>query len=420
MIALLAGWLLATASPAPADDRRASVDRRTPVVVAVERATPAVVTVEVEVERQNPWAFWDAQRTASEGSGVVIRAEGIVLTNAHVVAGAHTVHVRLADGRRLEANVTALESDLDLAVLQIPGVRNLLPVAIGDSDSLLLGETAIAIGNPLGLGLTVSTGVVSSIARDVEIQPGLNQTFVQTDAAINPGNSGGALINLHGELIGINNAIRADAEGIGFAIPVNRAMKIAADLVDFGAVRAPWLGIDVANTGLRTARGGAVRITGVLPGGPGAAAGLAAGDLITEIDGHALSSRADLNARLAERSPGDTLRLRVLREQRYAEVAVASRALPADAGQELAAGILGIQLAPTRGGVAVVRAARGGRWLREGLQVGDVILAIDGSPTRDPADAYALLRRARAQHRGYALFSLRRGTAFGRLRLPLH
>ena len=396
-----------------------SADRRTPVVEAVDRATPAVVTIEVQVERQNTWGFWGAQTAASQGSGVVIRNDGVVLTNAHVVQGAREVHVRLKNERRLEARVMALERDLDLAVLQIEGTRDLPTIPIGDSDDLLLGETAIAIGNPLGLGLTVSTGVVASVGRDVEVQAGITQTFVQTDAAINPGNSGGALVNINGELIGINTAIRADAEGIGFAIPVNRALKIAADLLDFGSVRAPWLGVDLRDASLRRGSGVAL-ITAVVQAGPAAKAGLRPGDVITKIDRHAVTSRADLNARLAERTPGSVVSLTVLREKSARVVKVQSTAVPADAGTKVLQGILGIELRTAQGsGVVVTRASRNGVWLREGLRVGDVIAAIDGTPMTSESQVAEALRLARARHRGTALFTLRRGRSVGRLQLPL-
>ena len=398
-----------------------AADRRTPVVLAVERATPAVVTVEVEVERQNPWSFWGGrQLAASEGSGVVIRKEGVVLTNAHVVEGARTVHVRLADGRRLEARVMALEADLDLAVLRVQGGGSLPTITVGDSDDLMLGETAIAIGNPLGLGLTVSTGVVASTGRDVEIQPGITQTFVQTDAAINPGNSGGALVNINGELIGINTAIRADAEGIGFAIPVNRAIKIAADLVDFGSVQAPWLGADLDDAQLRSRRA-VVVVTAVLQAGPAGRAGMRPGDVITHVDGRAVASRADLNARLAERNPGATLKLTLLRDGRTASLSVRSTAVPTDAGVTVAKSVLGIELSRASGGQGVVvsRASASGVWVREGLRAGDIIVAIDGRNVQSDDDVFAILQRAKAQHRGAALFTLRRGSQFGRLRLPL-
>jgi len=405
----LAIWLL-LAPLAPA------ADRETPVVLAVRRATPGVVTVDVEVD--SPGLFRFGPPAASQGSGVVISEDGLVLTNAHVVAGARSIAILSDDGKGYEARVMAVEPDLDLAVLKMQGADALSPVDIGDSDALMLGETVIAIGNPLGLGLTVSTGVVASVRRDLEIKPGIQQSFVQTDAAINPGNSGGALVDINGRLIGINTAIRADAEGIGFAIPVNRAMKVAADLVNYGAVRAPWLGIDVRDLDPRR-RVSAVRISGVAPGGPGAKAGLRPGDLITELEGRPVSSRAELNARLAERKPGDRLTITTVRDNRYAEVALATIAVPSGIGRELLEDRIGIEVKPTPQGLLVVAMKGRGAWALANLRIGDLVVAVDGQLTLRPSDLEDALRQAQAQHRGQALFTVRRGNAQGHISLDL-
>ncbi len=393
-----------------------AADRETPIVLAVRRATPGVVTVEVEVD--SPGLFGFGAPRASEGSGVVISAEGLVLTNAHVVRGARRISVHSDRGEGYEARVMAVEDDLDLAVLKIQGAAKLTPLTIGDSDELMLGETVIAIGNPLGLGLTVSTGVVASVRRDLEITRGIQQSFVQTDAAINPGNSGGALVNINGELIGINTAIRADAEGIGFAIPVNRAMKIAADLVNYGAVRAPWLGVDVQDLD-PWRRVPAVRISGVAPGGPGHEAGLQVGDLVTEIEGRPVTSRAELNARLAERTPGDRIRLTTVRDNRYAEITLATTAVPADLGQKLLDRHIGIEVKATPPGLLVVAMKGRGAWALANLRIGDLVVAVDGQLTRDLGDLTDALRQAQAQHRGQALFTVRRGRAQGHVSLAL-
>ncbi len=389
------------------------------MVEAVEIATPAVVTVSVEVETHNPFSMWGPQLSASEGSGVVIRPEGLVLTNAHVVEGGRNVTVRTAEGKRLRARVMALEQDLDLAVLQLEGSHSLPTAQLGDSDGLMLGETVVAIGNPLGLGLTVSTGVVASVRRDVEIKPGLHQSFIQTDAAINPGNSGGALVNLEGELIGINTAIRADAEGIGFAIPVNRAMKIAADLVHYGAVRAPWLGFEAVDVDVHPSLEGAILVAGVAPEGPAQAVGIQRGDLITELDGHAISSRADLNARLAEHTPGDTLSLTLVRSDRYATIRLKSTEVPEREADLILSEYLGIELAESAQGVVVIRATTDGLWSRSRLRVGDMIVALDGQRISSIAQVEDALRKARAQHRNTALFTLRRDQHHGHVELAL-
>jgi len=404
-------WLLLALSvPASA------ADRETPVVLAVRRATPAVVTVEVEVD--SPGLFGFGRSAASQGSGVVISTDGLVLTNAHVVDGARRISVHSDTGTGYDARVMAVERDLDLAVLKIEGARRLTPATIGDSDDLMLGETVIAIGNPLGLGLTVSTGVVASVRRDLEIKPGISQSFVQTDAAINPGNSGGALVDINGELIGINTAIRADAEGIGFAIPVNRAMKVAADLVNYGAVRAPWLGFDLVDIDRRR-RVAAVAIAGVAADGPAARAGLRPGDLVTELEGQPVTSRAELNARLAERKPGDRIRLTTVRDNRYSEVTLATVAIPSDLGRRLLADHIGIEVKATAHGLLVVAMKGRGAWALAGLRMGDLIVAVDGRTTPQPTDLEHALREAQARHRGAALFTVRRGNAQGHISLDL-
>lgn len=372
-----------------------ATDRRTPIVHAVELATPAVVTIEVEVGR--------SAQEGQEGSGVVIR-EDAVLTNAHVIQGARQVFVRLADGGRHPATVIARDYDIDLAVLRVMDAEPLVPIAVGDSGQLLLGETVIAIGNPLGLGMTVSTGVVASISRDVEIEPGLTQTFIQTDAAINPGNSGGALVDVNGRLIGINTAIRRDAEGIGFAIPVNRAMKIARDMLDYGNVRAPWLGVGLRDTNLR----GPILVTGVVAEGPGRTAGLQEGDLVTAVDGHPIKSRSDLNARIAQQSPGDTIQLTVLRKRQTTEVEVLTEELPAEAPATLVRDVFGIELAMSRGQVKVSHVIADGAWTERGLAVGDVISTVDDTTTPRVEDVHLALRRAMSQHRDRVSIVVRR------------
>jgi S1-C subfamily serine protease len=203
-------------------DRPSTASRSNPVVEVAARAAPAVVSIGCEVPTQSPFQIFYSGRSTStsQGSGAVIRADGVVLTNAHVVEGATRITATLPDETSYEATVVGLDSELDLAVLQLEGAQGLPTIPLGSSSDLLLGETVIAIGNPFGLGHTLTTGVVSSRSRTLEVGERVFQDYVQTDAGINPGNSGGPLLNIHGELIGINTAIRRDAENIGFAIPV--------------------------------------------------------------------------------------------------------------------------------------------------------------------------------------------------------
>jgi len=401
--------------------------RRTPVVDAVARATPAVVAIEVEVEVRNPFLLFGQGVGRGEGSGVIIADDGTVLTNAHVVDGATALTVVLADGRRFPARVVALDASADLAVLKVSGAESLPVLPLGDSDALMLGETAIAIGNPLGLGLTVSTGVIASTARDLSVGDGPVQTWIQTDAAINPGNSGGALIDLEGRLIGINTFIRADAQGIGFAIPVNRARKVAADLLAFGEVQQPWLGVTVVDVPARGSvgfrghpgAGSAALLRAVEPGGPGAKAGLRPGDVVLQVDGHKVHSRADLNARLAERRPGDTVALVLNRGRGQASVRVQSSGLPRHLGSGILSTSMGVDLRPTRGGLLAEKVVPDGHWVRAGLQQGDVLVAVDGRPVPSLREVVEALDRALARHRPTVWVTVARGRYRGTLELTL-
>jgi serine protease Do len=404
-----------TPAASPVGSGAAAPDpRRTPVVLAVERATPSVVTITVEVQTASPFLLFGGggRSGASQGSGVIIAPDGVVLTNAHVVDGARRISVFLQDGRSFEADVVAQDTSIDLAVLRLNGASGLPTIAIGDSGGLLLGEPAIAIGNPYGLGLTVSTGVIASIGRDVSSGEGPTQTYIQTDAAINPGNSGGALVNIHGELIGINTFIHSAAEGIGFAIPVSRARKVADDLLNFGSVQVPWLGCDLVNIDRRALSGelakGAVLVQRVDAGGPAEKAGLRAGDLLYEVDGHHTATRGDVNARLSERSPGQTVRVSVVRGDATKALEVVTQRAPADLGTRSLEEVLGVGVAAVRGGLEVSRAAAGGSWTGAGLRAGDVILAVEGMRLRDPEQLATVLGEARARHRGSVWFTVYR------------
>jgi len=393
--------------------------RRTPVVRAVERVAPAVVSITCEIPTADPFALMRGRRSsASEGSGVVIDADGVVLTNAHVVEGAHRIRASFADGRQLDADVIGVAPELDLAVLRLRGAAGLTAVPRGSSAGLMLGEPVIAIGNPLGLGHTVTTGVISAVARPLETDARVYQDFIQTDASINPGNSGGPLLDAHGRLIGVNTAIRADAQGIGFAIPADRALKVARDLVEFGQVRIAWLGVGVEDVVVTRAgrRQTAPRVL------DGADPGLLRGDVLLSVDGRSVQGRADLNAYLASRSPGDDVSVQVLREGRPIGVAITTATVPDSAVQETLGGVLGLRLseaAPRSGGAMVEAVRRDGAAARRGLRAGDVFLAVNGTPAPDASALREAVRQARSAHRTSALFTVRRGDVVGRLTLPL-
>jgi Do/DeqQ family serine protease len=262
------------------------------------------------------------RETQSVGSGVIVDARrGLVLTNHHVVANADEILITLKDRRRLKGEVLGSDPETDIAVLKVPpeGLRD---VALGDSDTLQVGDFVIAIGNPFGLGQTVTSGIVSALGRTGLGIEGY-EDFIQTDASINPGNSGGALVNLRGELIGINTAILGPAGGnigIGFAIPVNMARGVMEQIVAYGEVRRGELGIAVQDLTPELAEGlrldvseGAV-VAEVTPGSAGARAGLEVGDVIVALDGAPLRNVADLRNRIGLLRVGDTVRLTVIRK----------------------------------------------------------------------------------------------------------
>ena len=305
------------------------------------RVTPAVVYIQVEFSAGDLPRDWfrsfdeDAQQRLyrdhvrqSVGSGVIISDRGHIVTNQHVVDGATSIQVTLPDKRAFGAEVVGIDPSTDLAVIQVepplPG-RPPLPVArLGDADRVEVGEWVLAVGNPFRLNSTVTAGIVSALGRQVNIiddQFGIEH-FIQTDAAINPGNSGGALVNLQGELIGINTAIATESgsyEGYGFAVPVNLVERIAEDLITYGEVQRGFLGVEIAEVTARTARRlgldrvAGVRLTKVTPDGPADRGGLRGGDVVLSIDGRAVDAPNELQSVVALRRPGETLAVEVVR-----------------------------------------------------------------------------------------------------------
>lgn len=298
---------------------------------AVRRAAPAVVSINTRTTMRHPLAadpwfrffFGDRAETHTGlGSGVIMHADGYVLTNNHVVAGADAIEVVLPDMRRTAARLIGADQESDLAVLKIE--LDALPViALGSSDALQVGDRVLAIGNPFGVGQTVTSGIVSALGRS---QLGLNtyENFIQTDAAINPGNSGGALIDADGRLLGINTAIYSrsgGSMGIGFAIPVSTAQQVLGSIVQHGRVIRGWIGVETADLtpelretfAVPVASG--VLIAGVLTDSPAARAGLRPGDLITRVAGQSVASTAELMTRTAALPPGQPARFEGYRRQ---------------------------------------------------------------------------------------------------------
>lgn len=266
--------------------------------------------------------FQRDKRERGQGSGFVVDNAGHIVTNAHVVHGASRVRVRFADDREVEAEVRGEDPKLDLAVLELKDAKGLTPVTFGSSDALRVGEYAIAIGNPFGLGHTVTMGIVSAKSRSIGAGP--YDDFIQTDASINPGNSGGPLFNQRAEVIGINTAINAQAQGIGFAIPIDALKAVLPQLIEKGVVERGRLGVvvETREDDSPAAKAHGALIADVEPGSPGALAGLRPGDRIRSVEGVAVERSRDLPKRIAKFLPGETVRLGVERNGKEQALAV--------------------------------------------------------------------------------------------------
>ncbi len=376
--------------------------RRDAVVRVVEKTRPAVVNISamsiVQVPRRTVFdqlfsGFWgmgpQVQEAQSLGSGVLITPDGYVLTNEHVVEGASAIRVTLVDGRGLDAQVVGSDLENDLALLKLklkPGAKPLPFLTLARRSDLMVGETVVAIGNPFGLGSTVTRGVISALNRTVNSQESgrTYADFIQTDASINPGNSGGALVDVDGGLVGINTAIIASAQGIGFAIPATRARRVVDDLLKFGHVRRLWLGAvlrPVMAHGHQLFSQGQTRglmVRRIFPGSPAAQAGLRPGDLIVTIGKHGAANPAQLRTALATLSPGDTLTLRVVGDQGEAPVRVTPRHAPPDLGVRILSRWLGLTIGDSPDGIVVRRVLPGSAAAQTELQPGDLILAVHG------------------------------------------
>lgn len=308
-----------------------------------EKVNPAVVNIAATTLSMNFWL--EVIPREGQGSGFIIDHNGYVLTNNHVVAKAQKITVTTADGRKIPATLVGRDPASDLAVIKIPSSEVGVVATLGDSDKVRVGQKAIAIGNPFGLSHTLTTGIVSALNRSIKSEDGQTiEDLIQTDAAINPGNSGGPLLNSSGEVIGINTAIFSVSggyQGIGFAIPVNRAKRMASELITTGKVARPWLGITGISItpaiaeGLSLASGSGVLIVEVISGSPADQAGLRGGnrevvvgglrmllggDIITAINGRKIEGMNEL-VRILERSKvGDRVQLSIFHDSRPAEV----------------------------------------------------------------------------------------------------
>jgi serine protease Do len=372
--------------------------RRTPIVVVAHNVLPSVVNIQTEatIRRRevdpyfDPFGFFGGRdrsyTSQSLGSGFVWSKDGIIVTNSHVVEGASRIIVNFQDGSQGAARLIGVDADSDLAVLRVDS-KNLTAAPIGTSSDLLIGETVIAVGNPFGLSGTVTTGVVSALGRSVPSkEAGRTFTdFIQTDASINPGNSGGPLLNIEGRVIGINTAIYAQAQGIGFAIPVDRAKKVIQDLLRYGQVHSAWIGAVTATLtpeeakriGSRATRGALV--ARVFSNSPAQAAGLKIGDVIISVDGRPVDSRESFSTYTSTAASGQPLSLVISREGSSRTVAVQSTEPPAGLGLRILEEVAGLRVADRSGRVVVADVIGGSRSANVGIAPGDLIVGVNGA-----------------------------------------
>jgi serine protease Do len=395
-----------TTQAAGALDVAGLVERVGPVVVSV-RGSRTVDFDELHDRLDLPHAHRHGPTRVERavGSGVIIAAEGLVLTNHHVVDGAFDVEVRLADDRAFEASVIGRDPKLDVAVLKLRGADRLPVATLGLSEEVRVGDRAIVIGNPFGLGPTVTLGIVSATSREVGAGP--FDGFIQTDAAINPGNSGGPLFNEAGQVIGITAAIHAQGQGIGFAIPIDDVRDVLPELRETGGVTRGRMGLafqevtaEIARA-LRLPSAAGALVTDVEPGGPAARAGIRPGDLIVRMDARSIGHARDLARALGRHKPDDVVALLVRRDgaQRAlrvkldrAEEEASPRAGPARA-RPAPRGALGLSASDAPGG-ARIEAIPPQSALAEELEVGDVVLELNGAAIGGAADLVARLRAA--------------------------
>jgi serine protease Do len=407
---LVLGCCLGLAAQTMASDLR-----ETPIVKAVQHARGSVVNIRGEKTVAAPagqsTASGVSQRVNGMGTGVVIDQRGYIITNYHVVDGVRDIFVTTADGKRYTAKLVAHDAETDLAIIKINSQNELPVISIGTSSDLMTGETVIAIGNAYGYEHTVTRGIVSALHRAVQVSDAqYYDDLIQTDASINPGNSGGPLLNIDGDMIGINVAVRAGAQGIGFAIPVNKVASIAVGLLAACNTNKTWIGMESSN---EVASQSGMAVGAVEPKSPAAAAGLAAGDIVVAVDETPVERPLDFQRAMLDRTPGETLRLTV---RRAASSSTRTLSLTLGSSPETHAvavskpawDVLGLELKPIsadefrknyqtthyRGGLSVTAVRADSPAASQGIVAGDVLVGMHVWETTSQENVDYILRRS--------------------------
>lgn len=408
---ILVVLLLASTTPSWSEEPL-QFSRETPVVAVYRRTQKAVVNISGEqtVQRAAPqWRWPDGldlwgprfqQQVAVLGSGFVVHEDGFIVTNAHVADGVKRLKAVFSDGREFQARVISADTSKDLAVLRLDAGGKLPFIEFGRSDDLMIGETVIAIGNPYGYANTVTSGVVSAVGRDIQVSEGFwLRGLIQTDAPINPGNSGGPLLNVNGQLIGITTAIRAEAQNIGFAIPVDTLVDNVGQMLMPERLRRVRLGLTIGRLTTAGPYRGLV-VGSVSKGSPADEKKLAAGDLILEIDGYKPHSIVDFYIRMIDKEVGQPIRLSYVRpsdrnpRSRTVELSMLPRPVPD--GHALAKNLFQMDVSELTAAVArrfnfesaypiliVTGVEAGGAAQRAGVKPGDLILQVRDATPRD-------------------------------------
>lgn len=419
--------LFAAAAARPA---YANESRRTAIVRAIESSRDSVVNIhgqKVVSSDADPNAEGEQRRVNGMGTGVVIDARGYIVTNYHVVEGVKRIEVTLASGKTVAATLVSHDPRTDLAVIKVAHDAPLPVIAIGTSGDLMIGETVLALGNAYGYEHTVTRGIISALHRDVEVtRTQQYKDLIQTDASINPGNSGGPLLNINGQMIGINVAVRAGAQGIGFAIPIDKALTVVTELLSVERVDRTWHGIVAKGDGQR----GAI-VEAVHRESPAETIGMKAGDVITRIGDLPVTSQLDIERAMLGHKAGDSVALMVSRSG-----AVERVELPLAAARQLSMSIdercwleLGLRIetmpapkvqrlqARYRGGLLVKEVRTGGPASDQGIRSGDVLVGLHVWETVSVENITYVLDKAREDNLGPLKFYVLRGreTLFGHL-----